>query len=53
MNRRSFLLSALAAPVVIRTPGLLMPVKPVVLAPGTWEITTGTQLLVYLKNGWL
>lgn len=35
-NRRAFLLgigAALAAPAVIRTAGLLMPVKPVVVAP--------------------
>lgn len=29
MQRRSLILSALAAPFVVRTPGLLMPVKPV------------------------
>jgi hypothetical protein len=27
MNRRRFLLTSLAAPAVIRTPGLIMPVK--------------------------
>jgi len=34
MNRRFFLLGALAAPAVIRTPGLLMPVKPLPKAVG-------------------
>ena len=29
MKRRAFILGALAAPVVVRTPGLLMPVEPV------------------------
>ena len=29
MNRRSILLGLLAAPAIIRTPGLLMPVRPV------------------------
>ena len=33
MNRRGFLLGALAAPAVIKTPGLLMPVKKVILPP--------------------
>lgn len=28
MNRRGFILGALAAPAVIRTPGLIMPVRP-------------------------
>jgi hypothetical protein len=36
MNRRNFLLGALAAPVVICTPGLLMPVKSVVMSAHDW-----------------
>lgn len=31
MNRRSFLTGLIAAPVVIRTAGLLMPIKPLIL----------------------
>ena len=33
MNRRGFLIGALAAPAVIRTPGLLMPVRQVAWPP--------------------
>lgn len=33
LTRRTFLSGALAAPVVITTPGLLMPVKPVLVGP--------------------
>ena len=38
MNRRGFILGALAAPTVIRTPGLLMPVKPRIQYPITIHI---------------
>lgn len=33
MDRRSFLKSALSAPALVMTPGLLMPVKPRVIEP--------------------
>ena len=33
LNRRGFILGAIAAPAVIRTPGLIMPVKPVIETP--------------------
>jgi len=57
MNRRGFLTGLLAAPVVITTPGLLMPVRPVWTgfhwAEGdTYEITPcrGVCKLVYLGD---
>lgn len=31
INRRGFIVGLLAAPVIIRTPGLLMPVRPLVI----------------------
>ena len=34
MKRRGFLAGLLFAPAIIRTPGLLMPVRPVDLSPG-------------------
>jgi len=33
MNRRGLILGLISAPAVIRTPGLLMPVKPVIILP--------------------
>ena len=33
MNRRGFLLGLLAAPVIIRTPGILMPIKQFTILP--------------------
>lgn len=36
MNRRGFILSALAAPLVVTTPGLLMPVKSFVPTPSRY-----------------
>lgn len=48
MNRRGFLTGLLAAPVVITTPGLLMPVKPVL---DTSYILTVTG--VYESPGWV
>jgi hypothetical protein len=44
MNRRGFLLSALAAPFVIRTAGVLMPVKaiaPLTLPPVNFAYSNG------------
>ncbi len=43
MNRRHFLLGlgAIAAPAVIRTPGLLMPVKRIVTSVPPWPIPPG------------
>ena len=41
MKRRSFLgglIVALAAPAIIRTPGLLMPIKPQLILPGNFEL---------------
>lgn len=42
MNRRGFLLGALAAPAVITTPGLLMPVRP--------RIVTGNSPIIYVTE---
>lgn len=33
MNRRGFLFGLLAAPVIIRTPGILMPIKQFIIPP--------------------
>lgn len=44
MNRRGFLFglsAALAAPAIIRTPGLLMPVKPQLKLPEEYILTQG------------
>lgn len=41
VSRRNFLIGMIAAPAVIRTPGLLMPVKaiePKLLPPGTYTV---------------
>lgn len=38
MNRRGFILGALAAPSIIKTPGLLMPIKPPVIYPITMQM---------------
>lgn len=48
MNRRGFLKSILAAPVVITTPGLLMPVKAL-------EVPRGPVIIVWdsISNGWV
>ena len=49
MKRRAFLLGALAAPVVIRTPSLLMPVKPVPKHVPILDYTSG--FMVHWTNG--
>lgn len=38
MNRRGFILGALAAPSIIKTPGLLMRIKPPVIYPITMQM---------------
>lgn len=50
MNRRGFLTGLLAAPVVITTPGLLMPVRSLALPepvfiPGISDMDLGTAIL--------
>ena len=40
MQRRSLILSALAAPFVVRTPGLLMPVRPTRVVHHAWWLGT-------------
>lgn len=52
MNRRSLILSALAAPFVARTPGLLMPVKPV-RNPLLIPVMPGTLYYVPNRPEWL
>lgn len=46
MNRRGFILGALAAPSIIKTPGLLMRIKPPVIYPITMQmlVTTPPEL---------
>lgn len=55
MNRRFFLLGAglLAAPAIIRTPGLLMPIKPLAAAQAEPElcITLGGKRYVFAEDG--
>lgn len=33
ITRRTFVLGVLAAPAIIRTPGLIMPIKPLIIVP--------------------
>lgn len=42
MNRRRFILGALAAPSIIKTPGLLMRIKPPVIYPITMQMLVST-----------
>jgi len=59
MNRRSLLLGLLAAPAVIRTPGLLMPVKPWALsgdafaAPLHWGFSLPMETIDRIWDGWI
>jgi|SRR5580700_4923208 hypothetical protein len=48
MNRRGFLgslLASLAAPAIIRTPGLLMPIRPLVTATGGHDFMTDKLII--------
>jgi hypothetical protein len=47
MNRRGFLLGAMAAPAVICTPGLLMPVKPMAASGSAMTFPPGRFLISY------
>lgn len=50
MNRRGFLagiIAAAAAPAIIRTPGLIMPIKPALLEIGAEINTWGPTLLTH------
>jgi len=55
MNRRNFLMGLIAAPAIIRTPGLLMPIKRIIeparpmlvsLFPDEFHVTAGTFSIV-------
>jgi hypothetical protein len=60
ISRRNFILGALAAPAIIRTPGLLMPVKAIepikfdmeVLPPGLYEFQVQTVKLLCERKLW-
>lgn len=47
MNRRSFLAGLIAAPAIIKTPGLLMPIKPPIRG---WFITDVISSNIYLRG---
>ena len=52
LSRRGFLSGLLAAPVIIRTPGLLMPIKPLPLSlGGTALLDLGRDVSIVDRNG--